>query len=139
MKEIIVRLYKIFGLAKDLHYTSSGPEFYGLHLMFDRIADGLLDHADRIQESYFMPRQLPPPSSAEIFAKAAEGKQAPSAAGLLELIRSTIYRIDQLTAETPDFSEGDKTILGDISADLAAKAGFLTRTLKQGEKGTIGE
>lgn len=138
MIEIIVRLFKIFGLAKDLHYTSSGPEFYGLHLMFDRIADGLLDHADRIQESYFLPRQLPPPASAEIFAKAAEYKQAPNPAGLLELIRSTIYRIDQLSADNPELSEGDKTVLGDISADLASKAGFLARTpLAKGKRGYI--
>lgn len=139
MIEIIVRLYKIFGLAKDLHYTSGGPEFYGLHLLFDRIAENLLDHADRIQESYFLSRDLPPVPSAEIFAAAAESKQAPTITGLLDLIRSTIYRIDQLSTETPDLAEGDKTILGDISADLASKAGFLRRTLKKGGKGIIGE
>lgn len=129
MKEILVRLYRLFGLAKDLHYGSAGLPFYGLHLMFDRVADGLLDAADRIQEGYFLARDLPAPKSADIYAEAAADKREATPEALRDLLRETIYRIDQLSADDPELSEGDKTILGDISADLAAKLGFINRTL----------
>lgn len=135
MKEILVRLYRLFGLAKDLHYGSAGAPFYGLHLMYDRVADGLLDNADRIQEGYFLARGIDAPKSADIYAEAAEAAEAAedkreaTPEGLRDLLRETIYRIDQLAADDPELSEGDKTILGDISADLAAKVGFINRTL----------
>ena len=35
MITIIIQLLKIYGAAKDLHYSASGPEFYGKHLLYD--------------------------------------------------------------------------------------------------------
>ena len=130
MKDILVRLYMIFGIAKDLHYSSSGSNFYGLHLMYDRIADGLIDAADRIQESYFLARNLPAIPASEIFLQAASHPDSTGSV-LRETITSTIYTIDEMS-KSPELSEGDKSMIGDISAELAQKLAFLNRYLEEG-------
>jgi DNA-binding ferritin-like protein len=131
MRDIIIYLQIIYAAAKDLHYTCSGLAFYGQHLMFDSVADSVLSHIDRIKESYFMARDLAVPTGKETFAAAVEKMPDETSADfLLQTITKCIYSIDSAAREIPDLSEGDKTILGDISAELAQKRGFLEQYRK---------
>lgn len=128
MKDIIIRLFAIFGIAKNFHYSASGSDFYGNHLLFDKISENILDFADDIQEDYFLSRNLPAVNFNIIFKEAAKLVEANSSSpeSLRNFIRDTIYFIDE-ASKSPELSEGDKTNLGDISSDLSKKLGFLNR------------
>lgn len=47
IKDIYAQLVNIYFTAKNLHWFS---KTYGNHLLFDRIADGILDHVDTLIE-----------------------------------------------------------------------------------------
>jgi DNA-binding ferritin-like protein len=129
MKEIIALLNSIYGVAKDLHYSASGNEFYGLHLMYDEIADGIMDSIDEIKENYYLFNNLPVPDSKEIFTISASQISITSTiAELGELIKGCIDTIDEVCKNNDTLTEGNKSMLGDISNDLSKKLGFINRT-----------
>lgn len=134
MITIIIQLLKIYGSAKDLHYSASGPEFYGQHLLYDEIAGGCQKQIDRIKENFYLARGLAVPTAKETYSAAAhELPDRATPENLRDTISSTISLIDEV-ATGSDFrlTEGEKTLIGDISDALAQKLGFLNRLLAQG-------
>lgn len=131
MIKIIIQLLKIYGAAKDLHYSAHGPEFYGQHLLFDQIVDDCLDQIDRIKENFFLSRGLPVPTAKETYSVAAQelhGISTPD--NLRDTISVTIALIDEIAGGSETrLTEGEKTMIGDISDNLAKKLGFLNRLL----------
>lgn len=138
MKDIIVRLTVIKGLAKDIHYNACGEGFYGTHLLMDRVADGLDDFIDDINENLYLGRGQRPPLSGEI-AKLA-GSMTPDLYAadnssmletLLGFIIGTLENISELVAEKRDFRNGDIALLDDISKDLRKKLGLVVCQARQ--------
>lgn len=132
MKEILVYLNAIYGVAKDLHYTADGKSFYGLHLMYDEIADGLLDNVDEIKENYYLANDEIPPTSKEIFELSLSMMSGES--DILELhnlLDLCIHHIDEVVNKKINLSEGVKSLLGDISNSLSKKIAFVNRTIIQ--------
>ena len=136
MKDCIVRLTVIKNLAKDIHYQAHGEAFYGIHLLMDRVADGLDQYIDDIKENLYLGRNSIPPSSKEIFkiaeAMMPELKRDDNIAmirTLRDFIGGTLENINELVQNTTELMNGDIALLDDISKDLRKKYGLLTCTV----------
>lgn len=131
MKDIIVYLTCIYGVAKDLHYTSKGICFYSLHLMFDNISDDILDYIDEIKENYYLANDYEVPTAKEINTQSLEFLSGSSTIEELKnLITLCIYHIEEYIRINENLNEGDKSLLGDISNNLNKKLGFVNQTIK---------
>lgn len=129
MLDILVRLEAIKSFAKDIHYTANGDEFYGIHLMMDRIAGGLDDFSDAIKETVYLGNNALPPSSKEILKYSLA--YIPDIMSVREnllalriLIGETIAALDKIEA-----ARAENSLYDNIAQDLKLKLGLLNRTL----------
>lgn len=136
MKDCIVRLTVIKNLAKDIHYNAHGREFYGIHLLMDRVADGLDQFIDDIKENIYLGRGQFPPASKEIFkvAEAMLPEKLPydtvAQMGILaDFISGTLENIFELVQNTTILMNGDVALFDDISKDLRKKLGLINNTI----------
>ena len=136
MKDIIVRLTVIKNLAKDIHYNAYGDGFYGIHLLMDRVADGLDQYVDDIKENIYLGREMLPPESKEIF-KIAEAMFPRLPAGNEDMLRvlgdfimETLENIQEAVKSNYVLLNGDIALLDDISKDLRKKYGLIMRQTK---------
>lgn len=128
MLDILARLTAIQQYAKDIHYTAKGDSFYGIHLLMDRVADGLDDFSDSIKETCYLGSGDLPPQSKEILRIAAaiipvitEDKEDLERLG--NLIRSTLQELNNIR----DTDRADNSLLDNIAQDLKLKLGLINR------------
>ena len=137
MKDLIVRLTVIYNVAKDIHYQAHGIAFYGVHLLMDRVADGLNDYIDDIKENLYLGRGIMPPSSREILKQAEvmipdlPNDDYAKVGQLASIINGTIENISELVANTTELMNGDIALLDDIAKDLRKKLGLLKCTVNE--------
>ena len=120
MIDVLVAIEVVKWLASDLHYNSTGPMFYALHLLADRVRD-FGSAEDDLKEGYWLGcLDTTPPSDREIanaaisaYDKVVDGKDCPIArllAGLVNLCSA----VDGMKSET-SLNGGVHAILDDIS------------------------
>ena len=132
MEELIVQLELIRITAKQLHYSEKGDCFYGNHLLMDRIANDMYDFEDSIIESIIMAETGEPPELSDIYSIiASKTIKMPSKNDLLELIRTSIYLVEEKANK--DRFQGDFDLLGRISNNLRQSFALLSRVLMKGE------
>lgn len=132
MEELIVQLELIRITAKQLHYSEKGDCFYGNHLLMDRIAKDMYDFEDDIIESIIMAETGEAPELANIYSEiASKTLKTPSKNDLLELIRTSIYLVEEKANK--DRFQGDFDLLGRISNNLRQSFALLSRVLMKGE------
>lgn len=132
MKDTIVRLTIIKNVAKDIHYNAHEDAFYAIHLLMDRVADGLDQYIDDINENLYLGRGQRPPLSQEI-AKLVEAmtpeldtdSNHSMLETLMEFIDGTLENISQLVTDDRGLKNGDIALLDDISKDLQKKLGLV--------------
>lgn len=127
MIQIIELLEAIYQYAKDIHYTARGESFYSVHLLMDRVADGIHDQIDSIKEVAYLGDNNLPPKSSEILKVVA--------AYIPELSDNTtdnIGRLEDLISKALDaiaMEEGttiaNDNLLGGIAESLTLKRGLL--------------
>lgn len=135
MRKVLMILMAIQRAAKGIHYHTGGAQFYGDHLLADRIYDGLDDLIDEIQENYFLGKEEDAPAQKDLLKGAVElvpdetedMKLAFTALDQLLLDGiNTLQTISELSALTT----GDNDLIGRICSDLQKKHGFVWRRLK---------
>lgn len=132
MEELIVQLELIRITAKQLHYSEKGDCFYSNHLLMDRIAKDMYDFEDSIIESIIMAETGEAPELASIYSEiSSKTFKTPSKNDLLELIRKTIYLVEEKSNK--DRFQGDFDLLGRISNNLRQSFALLSRVLMKGE------
>lgn len=132
MEELIVQLELIRITAKQLHYSEKGDCFYGNHLLMDRIAKDMYNFEDDIIESIIMAETGEAPELANIYSEiASKTLKTPSKNDLLELIRTSIYLVEEKANK--DRFQGDFDLLGRISNNLRQSFALLSRVLMKGE------
>ena len=133
MITLIEYLTAIREYAKDIHYNAHGEAFYGIHLLMDRIADGIYDKIDAIKETYYLGNIQQPPKSADILKV--------TMAYIPEVTASNdtnLRNLDALIAKTLDHiklnfqneERATNTLLDDIAQDLTLKRGLIWRSLE---------
>lgn len=131
MLQILARLTAIKGFAKDIHYTAIGESFYGIHLLMDRVVDGLDDFIDSINEVAYMGKGTEPPASREVLKYAVAyipviGDSNMASLSLLgNLIEQTINEVN--IYETKERAEN--SLLDAIAQDLRLKHGLVEHSI----------
>lgn len=136
MFKILAYLFAIERQSKAIHYSAKGNEFYGDHLLCDRIYDGISDLEDEIFENYYLGREQEAPSQKDIFKSATD--LIPQNADDLriafedldKLVMGCIAEIQSLVEIDKELTAGDNDLLGRICSDLQKKHGFIVRRLK---------
>ena len=119
MIDVLVALEVVEWLASDLHYNSTGPMFYALHLLADRVRD-FGSAKDDLKEGYWLGcLDTTPPADREIanltvaaYDKMIEGKDCPIARLLAGLV-SLGSVVDEMKNDT-SLNGGVHAILDDI-------------------------
>lgn len=133
MKDILVLLIAIQRTAKDVHYHAKGKDFWGDHLLADRIYDGLDDFIDDIFENWYLGKEEEAPLQKNIYAEAvANMYESDDIDGMLRRLDDLIFKcIGQIQLMPADeLTAGDSDLLGRICSDLQKKHGFLVRRFK---------
>ena len=131
MLQILAKLTAIKGFAKDIHYSAEGESFYGIHLLMDRVIDGLDGFIDSINEVVYMGRDEEPPASREVLKYATAyipviGENNKASLSLLDnLIIQTITELNEY--EAPD--RAVNSLLDSIAQDLRLKHGLVSHCL----------
>lgn len=131
MKDLICILYGIKFYSKDIHYSCSGSNFYGDHLLADEICDGIDDLIDQINEKMFLGFEHPAPSSKEIVDLLP--LYIPPVSTDVRTMWQNLYSllqkgIDHINAIEEDYSDAPMNALMDNIADnLQGKKGLLWR------------
>ena len=133
MENIIINLEVIKALSKDLHYILKGNNFYGNHLLMDRIQEDMQGFIDDIKENYFMFRGWDVPLNKDIFSKVSEvlsniqkGSNIPTINELTIQIKNSIYFIESYIRDNKEeLTAGDMDLLGRISSNLQKSSGLI--------------
>lgn len=135
MRKVLMILLAIQRASKGVHYHTAGAQFYGDHLLADRIYDGLDDFIDEIQENYFLGKEEEAPSQKELLKGAYE--LVPQETEDMKLAFTTLDKlllagINELetVSELTALTVGDNDLIGRICSDLQKKHGFIWRRLK---------
>jgi len=130
MITLIEYLEAIRQFAKDIHYRAYGEGFYGIHLLMDRVADGLSDKIDAIKEVCYMGAGQPTPTSKEILRVAIayipdyKPETKDNLWQLCELIQKGLDHASSLVSdESTDVA--DANLIGGIAEDLKLKLGLV--------------
>lgn len=128
MLDILARLTAIQQYAKDIHYTAKGDQFYAVHLLADRVADGLDEFSDSIKETHYLGGGELPPQSKEILRLAIAyipvlTDTREDLTRLAGLISSTLDAL----GETMGNCRADASLLDNIAQDLKLKLGLINR------------
>jgi DNA-binding ferritin-like protein len=128
MLDILARLTAIQQYAKDIHYTAKGDSFYGIHLLMDRVADGLDDFSDSIKETHYLGGGELPPQSKEVL------RLAIAYIPVITDTREDLTRLGGLISSTLDAlgetmgnGRADASLLDNIAQDLKLKLGLINR------------
>lgn len=128
MLDILARLTAIQQYAKDIHYTAKGDQFYAVHLLADRVADGLDDFSDSIKETHYLGGGELPPQSKEIL------RLSIAYIPVLTDTREDLTRLGSLISstlealgETMGNGRADASLLDNIAQDLKLKLGLINR------------
>lgn len=137
MSEILARLLAIYHYAKDIHYSARGESFYGIHLLMDRIADGIHGQMDSINEVCYLGKDKEAPMST-IILQSAMAKMPEMWSGnrenleeLCDLIGGTIENIIEMIQNGSDnMTSPEASLLDDIAKTLMLKKGLIDRSLR---------
>lgn len=132
MLQILSRLTAIKGFAKDIHYTAKGESFYGVHLLMDRVADGIDGFMDSINEVVYLGGDNTPPPSREVLKYASA--YVPSIGETIEGNLSLLYNlIAQALQEVESYQTTERSVaslLDSIAQDLRLKKGLVSRSMR---------
>jgi len=124
IKELLGIMLAVKWLCLQLHYESNGASFYALHLLADRIKDGIDGKMDSLRESYFLGfmNKLPPHEweTADIAKKYCSGGETTSNDELIKKVWSAldmgIHAIEDMKSSASGAIPcGVQNVLDDIS------------------------
>lgn len=132
MFNLIERLMIIYYIAKDIHYSASGLDFYSIHLLMDKISDGIYDKIDEIKEVYYLGNGTLPPTNKEIIESVAISlpefdNYKDGINVLIDVLSGTIDHCKKLVEDLSE-SKSVQSIIDDICNSLMLKYGLLMRT-----------
>lgn len=118
IRDLVVQLSDIYFTAKNVHWFS---RTYGNHLLFDRIAEGLLDHIDALVEVALMDAEtfLPMPIATTNTATTA-------AEQIIHLHKLLTELLTSLNSIQSIFSEAVKNELNGLAQDVQVKINLLS-------------
>ena len=141
IKELLGIMIAVKWLCLQMHYEANGTAFYALHLLADRIKDGMDGKMDALRESYFLGfnNKFPPHEweLADIAKKYCSGKDSATGDELIKNVWS-VLDIGIHTIEDIKSSEtvpcGVQNVLDDISHGFIVSKFLCSSSLTTGSK-----
>lgn len=125
INNLIIHLMAIYGISKDIHYTF--PD-YSIHLLSDKIQDGLFDFIDEIKENLLIAKNKIVLKSHEYYLETSKIKNdSIDLINLKNVIIDTLVILEQIN----ELSLGDGDLLGRIGNKLQNSLGVLNIILKE--------
>lgn len=134
MIEVLISIRVVQYLLKDLHYATGGEEFYGLHLLADKV--DFRGDVDDLREAYYLglKGEIPPmPASVDSLAStriptvSASDNRA-RLESLFDACHTAIYAIEGASSDG-ELVGGVKSILDSMSQKLLTLKGLCWRSL----------
>ena len=126
MNELIFKLIAIKETAKGIHYTCTGNNAFAVHLLADRVADGIDNFIDSCKES-ILGADTYPLSSKEYLTTAINlipdiiaGKTKENLFKLYSLIDDTLQYINSM-----EIDKADENLVGNIAEKLKNNKGLI--------------
>lgn len=117
IQDLATQIVNIYFASKNCHWFS---KTYGNHLLFDRIADGLLDHLDALMETGLMNAEAYYPLSFSVTA--GDNKE-----NYISSLWDALQRLlDSIQSSIDIFPEAVKNELSGLSQDVQTKINFLS-------------
>lgn len=117
IQDLATQIINIYFTAKNCHWFS---KTYGNHLLFDRIADGLLGHLDALMETGLMNAEAYFPLS---FSVIAGNNKEQSISILWDSLKRLL---DSIQSSIDIFPEAVKNELSGLSQDIKTKLNLLS-------------
>ena len=117
------------------HWMVSGPNFYGLHKMFEDQYNKLLELADRVAEHMRTLGERPPLTLGEVTTASILQPPTLHHQSSREMLSALLIDFDALAEfvnDPPDFNRAWSNIADDIHEYLTQQAWFLRSTLSVG-------
>lgn len=145
MKDILAQIIAVKILSEELHYHSKGCCFYALHLLADRVKDGLDSDMDALRESYYMGQLVSEvPCTCELYEagikivrdlwQQVSGEGVSENKRLVLLLRNAVHtlfcQIEETKGNTASepLCSGVVAILDGVSQKMLIAHGLLDRT-----------
>lgn len=144
MNELLSLIVAVKILSEDLHYRSKGTAFYALHILADKVKEGLDGTMDELRESYYMgDRMQEPPCTCEIYSDAIARVNSVRnnilcdgidmnkclVLRLKDAVHTLFCYIETLkSSNVENMTSGTIAILDNLSASMTVKHGLLDRT-----------
>lgn len=132
MDDVIALMYACEGLAKDIHYGSFGPSFYGLHLLADKV--DFSEDRDALIEAAYLASGKTVPVTSMFYTKAVELTNAQEAAEPLPKLSDALYSLVYVVEEAKRVERplaGVHAILDGISQKALIARGLVLRTIAE--------
>lgn len=126
MNDLIKKLIAIKETAKGIHYTCISENAYSVHLLADRVADGIDDFIDSCKESILGDDTYPLSSkeylqiAIDIIPDVIIGKTKDNLVKLYNLINETLQYINSMQVD-----KANENLIGNIAEKLKNNKGLL--------------
>lgn len=117
IQDLATQVVNIYFAAKNCHWFS---KTYGNHLLFDRIADGLLDHLDALMETGLMSSEKYYPITFSVVTADNVNHYITTLWDMLQKL------LDSIQASINVFPEAVKNELSGLSQDVQTKINLLS-------------
>ncbi len=136
MADLLSALYCVEILADDLHYRSRGADFYGNHLLADRVKEHIPWDIDGLRETYWLGEKgMNPPRTDESMSAAAEnahtirqGVLVEDGKSLRECLLAALAMADTKVGEVKasgGFTDGTGAVLDNIAQHITQGMGLV--------------
>ena len=121
MKELLGQVLALELMAKEVHYSYRGADFFGVHKLMDEVFSGLSDFRDEISETVFMGQGARVPTAIEVIDEASEFITVDVS------MRSIVDLLDVILNKLSDgnIRVGEEKVLDDISAHCRKYRGLI--------------
>lgn len=135
MTNLLAEIEVIAYYSKQLHYTLSGPAFYGMHLLMDRTYKKMRKFSDRLKEVSFLGRGYFPPAEIKVVELTLEKMrkyQPENDPVTLVMLKTAFFDLLVTVLVLKDGEQIDEAtlnIFGDLCEHVQNMLGLLNNTL----------
>lgn len=124
---LIAYLFAIESMAKDVHYSSFGTNFYSSHLLAGEVYKGIEEQIDDLIETCILPYGRPKRIKCYWQIAIDNGLLLNDYAIDFHFLMVTIQKCIEHIETMTDYTKGEISLFDSIAQDLEQKLGLITR------------
>ena len=124
---LISYLFAIESMAKDVHYSSKGKDFYSSHLLADKVYKDIGEHIDALFETCILPYDKPKRIITYWEIAIDNGMVLNDYSIDFHFLMVTIQKCLDHIELMQGYTKGEQALFDNIAQDLQRKLGLITR------------